>query len=253
MFYPHRSVTPDRVGGQISGRFVRVVSGAVPQTRAEALAADIERMIAEQGLGPGDLVGTMDEFRDQSGFGRATISEAARLLSDRGTVEIRPGRGGGLFVASPNPVVRLRHTLLTVRQEPTTVADAIAVRESLEQLICTDAAQHHTPADIAALRKLLTQLKRAATSTDRFMRANWVLHQRIAEITRNHLARAVYLSMTQCIADLSAHADPDSEERPEDYLARRVEIHTELVEAIASGDVERTIAATERHHGLLTA
>ncbi|MFD0689665.1 FadR/GntR family transcriptional regulator [Actinomadura fibrosa] len=227
-----------------------MVSGA-PQTRAQALAADIEKMIAERGLAPGDLIGTMDEFRDRSGFGRATISEAVRLLSDRGTAEIRPGRGGGLFVADPNPVVRLRHTLLTVRQEPTTVADAIAVREALEMLITTDAARHRTPQDIAALRKLLNRLKRSATSTDRFMRANWALHERIAEITRNHLARAVYLSMTHCIADLATHADPDQDERPEGYLERRVEIHTELVEAIAAGDIERTAAATERHRGLL--
>ncbi|WP_345390952.1 hypothetical protein [Nonomuraea salmonea] len=60
-------------------------------------------MIDARGLGPGDLIGTMDHFRDLSGYGRATISEAARLLSDRGTVEIRPGRNGGLFVAAPQP------------------------------------------------------------------------------------------------------------------------------------------------------
>ncbi|MEU4228510.1 FCD domain-containing protein [Nonomuraea sp. NPDC026600] len=217
-------------------------------TRAEALAADIESMISDRDLGPGDLIGTMDEFRDQSGYGRATISEAARLLNDRGTVEIRPGRGGGLFVAQPNVIVRLRHTLLTVRKMPATVADAIAVREALEPLIAVDAAQHRTKQDISDLRKLMTALKRATTSTDRFMRANWALHERIAEITHNHLAKAVYLSMTRCITDLSEHADPDDDSRTEDYLRLRVEVHAELVEAIIAGDVARTAAAVDRHH-----
>ncbi|MGN9840238.1 FadR/GntR family transcriptional regulator [Nonomuraea sp. H19] len=221
---------------------------AEPLTRAEALAADIESMIVDRGLGPGDLIGTMDEFRDRSGYGRATISEAARLLNDRGTVEIRPGRGGGLFVARPNPIVRLRNTLLTVRRMPTTVADAIAVRESLEPLICTDAAQHRTKQDISDLRRLMAALKRATTSTDRFMRANWALHERIAEITPNHVAKAVYLSMTRCISDLSEHADPDDASRTEDYLRLRLEVHAELVEAIIAGDVARTVAAVERHH-----
>jgi GntR family transcriptional regulator, transcriptional repressor for pyruvate dehydrogenase complex len=223
-----------------------------PRTRAEALAADIERSIAERGLLPGDLIGTMEEFRDRSGFGRATISEAVRLLGDRGAAEIRPGRGGGLFVASPNPVVRLRHTLLTVREAPSTVADAIAVRDSLEFLIAADAARHRTPKDSAALRRLMTQLKRSADDTDRFLRANWTLHERIAEITPNHLASAVYISMTRCIAELATRADPD-QERPADYLIRRVDIHAELVEAIVAGDVERTAAAAERHRGLLDA
>lgn len=223
-----------------------------PRTRAESLAADIERSIAERGLRPGDLIGTMDEFRDRSGFGRATISEAVRLLGDRGAAEIRPGRGGGLFVAAPNPVVRLRHTLLTVREAPSTVADAIAVRDSLELLIATDAARHRTPKDSAALRRLMTQLKRSADDTDRFLRANWTLHERIAEITPNRLASAVYTSMTRCIAERATRADPD-QERGEDYLSRRVDIHAELVEAIAAGDVERTAAAIESHRGLLAA
>ncbi|MFB4302465.1 hypothetical protein [Actinomadura sp. NTSP31] len=39
----------------------------------------------------------------------------------------------------------------------------------------TDAARHRSPQDVAALRKLLTRLKRSATSTDSFMRANWAL------------------------------------------------------------------------------
>ncbi|WP_246147651.1 FadR/GntR family transcriptional regulator [Nonomuraea turkmeniaca] len=220
---------------------------AEPLTRAEALAADIESMIVERGLGPGDLIGTMDEFRDLSGYGRATISEAARLLNDRGSVEIRPGRGGGLFVAQPNPIVRLRHTLLTVRRMPTTVADAIAVREALEPLIATDAARHRSRQDISDLRKRLASLKRAMSSTDRFMRANWALHERIAEISPNHLAKAVYLSMTRFITDLSEHADPD-DSRNGDYLRLRLDVHVELVEAIIAGDVARTTAAVERHH-----
>lgn len=189
----------------------------------------------------------MDEFRDRSGYGRATISEAARLLNDRGSVEIRPGRGGGLFVAQPNPIVRLRHTLLTVRKMPTTVADAIAVREALEPLIAADAAQHRSRQDISDLRKHLTGLRRAMTSTDRFMRANWALHERIAEISPNHLAKAVYLSMTRFITDLSEHADPD-DGRDDDYLRLRLDVHAELVDAIIAGDVERTMRAVERHH-----
>ncbi|MFC6538167.1 FadR/GntR family transcriptional regulator [Nonomuraea salmonea] len=204
-------------------------------------------MIDARGLGPGDLIGTMDHFRDLSGYGRATISEAARLLSDRGTVEIRPGRNGGLFVAAPNPIVRLRHTLLSVRSLPTTVADAIAVRDSLEPLIALDAARHRTKQDITALRRHLTALRRATADRGRFMRANWSLHERIADITPNHLAKAVYLTMTRCIADLSDNATPDSTTDPTTYLHHRVEVHAELVEAIASGDTARTTTAVKRH------
>jgi DNA-binding FadR family transcriptional regulator len=222
-----------------------------PRTRAETLAADIEARIIERRLRPGDPVGTIDEIREQTGYARSTVGEAIRLLSDRGSVEIRPGRGGGLFVADPNPVVRLRHTLLTVRSAPTTVEHAIAVREALELLIDTDAARHRTPEDIKDLRQHLRTLKKAAKNRDSFMRANWALHERIAKIGHNSMAQAVYVTMTRCIADLSSHADPDDDEPDTGYLERRVVIHEDLVAAIIAGDIERTKAAVEEHRGLL--
>ena len=113
-------------------------------------------------------------------------------MIDRGAVEIRPGRGGGIFVAATNPVVRLRHTLLTVHGEPSTVAEAIAIREALEPLVDTDAARHRTKDDIADLKRLLKTLTSAVGDTDAFMRANWQLHERIAQITSNLMLTAVY-------------------------------------------------------------
>ena len=108
---------------------------AGPRSRAEQLAAAIDQRIHDQGLQPGDPVGTLQSLRDESGYARSTVSEAVRLLRERGILEIRPGRSGGLFVAEPTPVVRLRHTLLTVHEQPSTVLDAIELRDHLEELI----------------------------------------------------------------------------------------------------------------------
>ena len=96
-----------------------------PPGLAQYLASEIEELIGARSLRSGDRIATMEELRTQTGYGRATIGETARLLTERGTVEVRPGRGGGLFVAQVSPVVRLRQTLLTVPQGATTVADAI--------------------------------------------------------------------------------------------------------------------------------
>ena len=110
-----------------------------PVSRAQQLATEIEQSIVQRGLPTGERIATMDELREQTGYGRSTIGETVRLLSERGTVEVRPGRGGGLFVAAISPVVRLRRTLLTVTEGGSTVSDAIAVREALEELIAVDA------------------------------------------------------------------------------------------------------------------
>jgi len=225
------------------------VTASIARTRAESLATDIEARITEQGLEPGAPFGTLDEIRAQSKFARSTVSEAVRLLSDRGVLEVRPGRGGGLFVAQTSPVVRLRHMLLRVREKPTPVADAIAVRDALESLIDMEAARHRTADDIADLKKLIRTMKRSGDDPETYMRSNWALHRRIAEITPNNLASATYLGTTNYIADSSEHVESDDEVG--DYLRKRIDLHVELVDAIIAGDVERTIAAAARHNAAI--
>ncbi len=224
------------------------MSTRAPATRAHALAATIERHIVEAGLQPDDPVGTIDEWRARSGFARATVSEALRLLVDRGQVEIRPGRGGGVFVAGTGPVVRLRHTLLSVHGEATTLADAIAIREALEPLLVLDATRARTSAQVRGLRRRLAAIERAIDDHDAFVREIWHLHEDIAAITPNGMLRAVYLTMTQLLderADRVTATDADDAT----YRAHRLDVHRELVDAIDARDEERAARAVLRHRG----
>jgi DNA-binding FadR family transcriptional regulator len=220
--------------------------GRGSRTRAEHLAAALDARIRSRGLAAGDPVGTLDSLRAETGFAYATVSEAVRLLRDRGVLEIRPGRGGGLFVADRGPVVRLRHTLLSVEEEPGTVADAIELRDHLEVLIDVGAARHRTERDVADLRDLLQRMH-TAPDWDGFMRANWALHERIAAISPNGMARAVY---TSTLGHLNAafsrfdEADPASAR----YRTDRHQIHVDLVEAVAAGDESAVRAAVDRHN-----
>ncbi|MBA2951216.1 FadR/GntR family transcriptional regulator [Streptomyces himalayensis] len=211
-------------------------------TRAEQLAAALESRI--RGLNPGSPVGTIEEIRQESGLARATVSEAVRLLRDRGVIVIRPGRGGGLFVADQSPVVRLRHTLLGVAGEPGTVADAIELRNHLEELIAVGAARCRGEDDLPPLRSCLDDME-AAPDWDAFMRANWALHERIAQLCPNAMARAVYRGTLGHLTSSTARAaDRDADA----YRARRLRIHADLVEAIAAGDEDAVRAAVARHN-----
>src|SRR3954452_582110 len=134
---------------------------AQPRTRAEQLAALIEDRIRSRGLTAGAPMGTIEEIRLESGLARATVSEAIRLLRDRGVLAIRPGRGGGLFVADQGPVVRMRHTLLSVREGPYAVADAVELRNDLEELIDIGAARCPRDDDLAGLHACLDDMAAA--------------------------------------------------------------------------------------------
>lgn len=227
------------------------MSAAVAQTRAQVLAGTIGQQILDREFEPGQLIGTIEALKTRSGFARSTVAEAIRLLTDRGLAEIRPGRGGGLFATAAGPMVRIRHTLLAVTDDPTSVAEAEAVREALEVLIDVDAALHRTRADIADLTRLLRRLKAAADrGTTEFLIPNWDLHERIALVSPNQTASALYLAMTRFVRGHAVAArhddDPGSAAA---WLRTRVETHEQLVDAIVAGDVAAVRTAVERHAG----
>ena len=222
-------------------------------TRANVLASEIEKQILDRDFKPGELIGTIESLRARSGFARSTVAEAIRLLADRGLAEIRPGRGGGLFATAAGPMVRIRHTLLAVTDAPASVAEAVAVREALEVLIDVDAARFRTSADISDMKKLLKQLTAAANrGTTQFLLANWDLHERIALISPNQTASALYLSMTRFVREHAVAAThDDAPETAAEWLQIRVHAHEELVAAIIDGDLTRVKKAVELHAGLL--
>ena len=219
------------------------------KTRAELLAEQVQDRIATDDLKAGDMIGTLDELKQESGYARSTVAEAIRLLADRGVAEIRPGRRGGVYVAADGaPVVRIGRTLLTISDHPAAVTDAIAVRNALEPLIVMDATRHRDEADIRELDVLLKQLADAIPlGTAAFLEINWKLHLRIAEITPNVFARNLYQGMVQYTNDHASsaeHSEP-SDDRP--WLEMRYQIHRELVEAVTSGDTHRANQAVSSH------
>jgi GntR family transcriptional repressor for pyruvate dehydrogenase complex len=219
------------------------------KTRAELLATQLENQIANGDFGPGEMIGTLDDLKQKSGYARSTVAEAARLLTDRGVAQIRPGRGGGIYVASDgDAMIRIGRTLLTVSGQPSAVSDAIAVRHALEPLIVMDATRHRDEDDIRDLRAILQELADAIPQgTAPFLELNWRLHMRISDITPNLFARNLYRGMLQYTSDRSSsaeHAEPLND-RP--WLEMRYQVHRELVEAIASGDTLRANQAVSSH------
>lgn len=217
-----------------------------PRSRGEHLAQALAAQIRERRLHPGDRVGTIDEIHADVGFGRPAVSEAVRLLRERGVLEIRPGRGGGVFVADQSPLVRLRHTLLDVAGGSAgEVLEAIGVREALEEPLALAAAKACRPADAKLLRAAAAALQRSSDYAE-FMHRNWGLHELIASLSQNAMLAAIY---TSCLGYVShSAASYDAGEGIEAFMARRAAIHAELVEAIISADPQRIRAAVAAHN-----
>ncbi len=214
------------------------------RTRAEDVVVYVEGAIEERSLRPGDHIGTRADLRTETGVAKATVNEAIRLLQERRRIVVRPGPGGGLFVAATDPVVKLGRTLLTVHGEPMAVSGAIEVREQLESLVAVHAAQHRTAKDGRELKALIKAMEKSLDDVSQFVSLNWDLHTRIAAISPNAVLRATYIGLYEFVNQMSLVTP---QPRDAAYMSERLRVHSELVAAIIAGDVHGAEHAAEAH------
>ncbi|MBO0851472.1 MAG: FadR family transcriptional regulator [Pseudonocardia sp.] len=213
------------------------------QSRSESVGDALESWIRERALEPGARLGTKDELRSRFKVAVATLNEALRMLETRGVIELRPGPGGGVFTAQPPALVRFGRKLLTLEGEAATVADSLIVREALEPLIVTDAVRHRSDADLDALRDLVEGMRASGAPID-YLRANWALHRRIAEISPNRMLCHIYCGLLDYAEERVRRISPD---RVADLRGGGTTVHNDLVEAIARRDPDAARAALEAH------
>ncbi|MFV2175910.1 FadR/GntR family transcriptional regulator [Actinomadura sp. LOL_016] len=213
-------------------------------SRSETVGQAIEAMIRDRALQPGEHLGTKKDLRGRFKVAMATFNEALRMLETRGVIELRPGPGGGVFVGQPPALIRFGHKMLSLSGESVSVADSLAVRNALEPHVIASAARHRTDADVAELRVLVRRMAESADPIG-YLRANWALHRRIAEISPNMILRQIYLSLLDFAEEHVDSVDPvNGSDLPSPGA---IEVHTTLIEAIASGDPAATATATTRH------
>ena len=208
------------------------------QTRPEQAAEQLARMVAS--LQPGDRLGTKDELRGACGVSVGTFNEALRMVQARGLVTVRSGPGGGLFASRQSPVVRLGNSMLALDDDAASVADAVRLRNALDPLLVEDALEHASAHDVNALRTELAQMKAAADCGDStaFVRANWGLHARIADITPNAILCSFYLNLLEIIESHLLAVQPVEDAPLPEYIHSRYVLHADLVDAIAAHDVK---------------
>lgn len=223
------------------------LSGLGTMTRSEAVVKAVEERIATERIPPGQSLGTKEALRTRYGVARATMNEAVRLLASRGSVEVRAGAHGGVFVAERSASVRLGSKMLQLSSDAPSVADCIQVRNALEPEVISTAALHCNKADIRDLRALTATMNAEELDPGGYLDLNLRLHTRIAHIVPNVVLQDIYLGMVEFIR---ARVQGVTEEEGFD-IVRGARVHAELVEAMASGDSTRVGEAIAAHHALV--
>jgi DNA-binding FadR family transcriptional regulator len=199
---------------------------------------------------PGSRLGTKEELRVLCGVSVGTFNEALRLVQARGLVTVRAGRVGGLFASRQSPLVRLGNSVLAIDDDALSVADAVRIRDALDPLLIADAVRHRSDDDLTALRQGLRRMRAAADALDgiEFIRANWALHARMADISPSVMLRSFYLSLLEMIESHTLAVQAAGSDPLPEYFGGRYRLHADLVDAVADQDGPRALILIREHN-----
>lgn len=216
-------------------------------SRAERAAARIAELV--RGSAAGTRLGTKNELREVCEVSVGTFNETLRLLQARGLVEVKPGPGGGLFVAEQSPMVRLGNSVLALDADAASVADAVRIRDALDPLVIADAQRYSSPADIDAYRGQVAAMLAATEALDpvEFLHANWRLHALIAAVNPSAMLRSLYTALLDMVESHTLAVLPIQDHPLEDVLRERYQVHADLVEAIATRDPDEVARLSHQH------
>jgi GntR family transcriptional repressor for pyruvate dehydrogenase complex len=215
----------------------------VTQPRAhEYVAEQIRRVILLRVVVPGGRLPYEQELATALGVSRSTVTQALRLLEAEGLVEVRRGRGGGVFSLGVNADGGDPDVADALRAESHVIAAAAELRAVVEPAVARLAAERGTPERLHRLQELNAEMRSAEGDDHRFMRADTQFHLELAEaadspmlfeaVERGRLAHARALE-----------ALPDSPA----WHERSVAQHERLLAALRDQDGEGARAAMERH------
>ncbi|KXS36935.1 transcriptional regulator NanR [Modicisalibacter tunisiensis] len=213
------------------------------KTLSEQVAEQLEKDILEGRLKADDQLPAERELMEQFGVGRPAVREALFYLQRLGLIAINSGTRARVIRPTAEAVMArlsgVTRQLLAQSEGQQYFQEA---RAMFEISMARYAAQHASAEDIASLRRALDENREALDDDTRFKRSDNDFHGVLAAIARNPIFNAVHEALSEWLDDRRAHV---LQREGEDHAA--LQAHTEIVEAIASGDPDAAEAAMRRH------
>ncbi|MDT7703452.1 MAG: hypothetical protein QOJ30_5777 [Pseudonocardiales bacterium] len=220
-------------------------------SRAQQVAADIENTLLAERTPVGTSLGRRTDLMARHRVSPTVMNEALRILRDRELVIVRPGPGGGVFVASRPPQVRLGALDLWFSGSSTDPLDLFEARTHLEDALTSVALDRAGPADVRDMEWAVEEM-RAAAGARAFLEANMRLHLAIARAARIPVLAGMYEAIAAIITGTLTRVEliPGHEE----MYAHSIAVHGEIVAAIRDGDREALTKLMSLHrHDLVRA
>jgi DNA-binding FadR family transcriptional regulator len=213
-------------------------------SRAQQVAVAVEDELLASRAPVGTSLGRRTDLMERHRVSPTVMNEALRILRDRGLVVVRPGPGGGVFVASRPPQVRLGALDLWFSGGSTDPVDLFEARTHLEDVLTPVALDRAGPSDVRDMEWAVEEM-RAASEPRAYLEANLRLHQAIARAARVPVLAGMYEAIAAIITGTLTRAELLAGH--EEMYARNVEVHAEIVVAIRERDREALTKLMDLH------
>lgn len=216
------------------------VTPAATLSLPDRLSIDLERLILDGRLEPGDRLPPERELAEHFGVSRVSVREALRELENRGFIDRRPGRG--TIVLQPSDRVSGAEGVLGIADSlKPELHDIMELRAIIEPPTARITASRATPRDIAQLRELVEAME-GETTKERYAELDRAFHQAIAQYAHNPLLALLNEQIAKQIEPSRA-----SRYQTKDRRAISSASHWRIFEALATGDGDRAEREAREH------
>ncbi len=211
-------------------------------TLAGQVTQQIEELIVDGRLRPGDVLPPERELARQFGVSRTVVREAVSALVARSLLEVRTGSGTVVCSPTVRSVAHSMSLLLRTRQFAPDYDKLREVRQPLELAIARLAAERRTDEDVARMAAILAEAEQCREDRDRFSQLDVDFHAALAQATHNEL----FSVLLDSIADIMFKVRQLGYDVP-GMPTRSLRHHRAVFEQVAAGDAEGAYQAMFEH------
>ncbi|MDE3076738.1 MAG: FadR family transcriptional regulator [Chloroflexota bacterium] len=209
---------------------------------SDDIRRQLETAIFNGQFKPGDRLPPERVLVERFAASRSSVREALRSLQSGGLVTVRPGSGGGAYVAAPY-VELMNSTLWAIlKTNHIDERELYQARLLLEPGIAEMAARRVTEADLALLRAAIQERQQLQLSGQATAGASHNFHLLMAEASGSKLLGVLMSSLMELANRTAEHRRPARSSSP-----HIVHAHERIVDALARGDGDLARRLTHEH------
>ncbi|UCD39167.1 MAG: FadR family transcriptional regulator [Fidelibacterota bacterium] len=204
-------------------------------TLSQQIVQQVEDSIRNKVLLPGQKLPTEQEMSAIFGVSRPALREALQILSTRGLITIRKGRGAFVNDYHETLASNPMHLYLELNLNKDLILQLVAIRKILEPNIARLAAENRTATDLEELQAILNQFEHVSdTDHEKQGELDRDFHLKLAHSTQNPIIPLIVDPVFQMMPKIKTIIL----EHVEQAHGSAVEHHRRILDEIEAGDAE---------------